>query len=364
MKNLIHILLLATLILSLTACGRGNASENLEEPTDKIEEKSLETNAETEVIEEVTENETEASSPFENIYPAYILGESDTKVTYMDTFGKETTITKNPEKTVVLYNSLLGLWYYMGGESVAKVKGTTNVPEEAMDLVDLGSYSSVSLEAIVALEPSLVIIASNVSATVEMAANLEEMGIETMIVDSKYRSYDRFKENAYLFSKVLGTEDLFYDKTDVIIKDVQNIIDQSSTAQDQPKVAPLFVTSTSISIETDIAQVGEMVTYLNGENIFIEEDLKAEGETRIPFSIEALVTQNPEVILITTMGSVEGAQATMEAMIEENPVWMEVDAVKNGRVHYLDKDLSVYKPNQRYAEAFKMIADLLYPELF
>lgn len=354
MKRIISSILVMMMVLALAACGSKDVTETVEAPV-VVDETETAVAAETEEpVEKV----------FDNRYPSFIVNETETAVTYLDKFGTETTVTKMPKKTVVLYNSILGLWYYMGGESLTKVKGSTNVPEEAMDLDDLGSSYSVSLEAVIAYEPDLVILAGNIDSQVAMSANLHEMGIETMIVDVKTRSYERFTENAYLFSKILGTEDMYARKTAHVIEEVDTIIATATAAEERPLVAPLFATTKNMTLETDVAQIGEIVAMLGGENIYTEADLVAEGETRIPFSIEALVTKNPEVILISTMGNVDGCKAYVDSMIEENPVWYEVDAVKNERVFYLDKSLSVYKPNQRYAEAFQMVAEMIYPALF
>lgn len=370
MKKLITILLMLTMTMALIGCAE--EVEVAEEKTidvaadtksdDKKEAADDKTEATAEQAEEKTEAvEEEPASP--NLYPDYIIDETDTTVTFIDTFGTETTVTKHPEKVVTLYNSHLGLWYFMGGSSLTKVKGSSNVPE-GVEFTDLGSSYSVSLEAVIAMEPTLVIMASNVSTQVEMAPALKEMGIETMLIDGKTKSFERFEENAYLFSKINGTEAVYLEKMIPINEKIEGIIATADNAENQPRVAPIFATSKSMSLESDIAQIGEIVSILGAQNIYAEEDLMAEGETRIPFSIEALVTQNPEVILISTMGKEEDAKATIDKMIEENPVWMEVDAVVNERVFYLPKDLSVYKPNERYAEAFLMVAELLYPELF
>ena len=358
MKKLLSSLLVAIMTVSLAACG----SEVQPAPsTTAAPEVAEVTEASTVGVMETT---TAALATYENLYPDYILGENETSVTYLNKFGEATTISKNPEKVVVIYNSLLGLWYYMGGESMTKVKGSSNVPEEAKDLVDLGSSYSLSLEAIIAFEPDLIIMSANIDSSVAMAPSLKEMGIETMIIDAKTKSYDRFAQNAYLFSKVLGTEAMYDEKTAQVLDRVDAVIKQASEAEVHPRVAPLFATSKSLSLETDIAQIGEIVAMLGGENIYSEEDLLAEGETRIPFSIEALVTQNPEIILVSTMGDIDSAKENIQAMIAENPVWNEVDAVKNDQVFFLDKDLSVYKPNQRYDEAFLMVAEMMYPALF
>lgn len=293
----------------------------------------------------------------------YIKEETETTVTYMDKFGTLTKVTKKPEKVVIAYNSILGLWYYMGGTSLTKVKGTVNVPEEALDNMDLGSTRGISLEAIIALEPDLVILAANVESQVALAPILQESGIETMIIDTSVKPYQRFRENAYLFSRIIGTEGEDEERIRPIIQSVDLLIEQAKTVEDKPSVAAIFTTSKSMSLESDIALTGEIIHLLGGSNILNASEVKAEGETRVPFSIEAIVAKNPEIIMISTMGSVDAAKEYVGKMIEENPVWHELDAVKNGRVYYLPKAYSVYKPNEKYAEAFAHIGSLLYPEV-
>lgn len=294
----------------------------------------------------------------------FITDETKDTVTYIDSFGNETTVTKNPERVVVLFNSILGLWYESGGESLTKVKGTTNVPEEATELIDLGSSYSVSLEAIVALEPDLVVIAANVDSQVSLVPSLKEIGIETIIIDTSYRSYDRYRENAKLFAKINNTPDIYETNIAPVEDKVAAIIKKVSEEKQTPRVASVMASSKSLKLDSNIALTGEIVELLGGENILNEANILTEGETRVDFSIESLVTFNPEYILISTMGDVDAAKAQVQTMIEANPAWFEVDAVKNGKVYYLPKDLFVYKPNSRYDEAFLYLAEILYPELY
>lgn len=297
-------------------------------------------------------------------YGQFILDESSEKITFQDTFGNETTVSKNPERTVILYNSILDLWYESGGKSLTKMKGTTNIPEEAVNLIDLGSSYSVSLEAIVALEPDLVVLASNVDHQVALIPNLNEIGIETMAIDTSYKSYERFVENAYLFSRINDSEKSYAENIEPVLRDVEVIISKSEQAGEAPKAVAIMATSKQLSVDSDVALTGEVIAALGGSNILTEAQIPIKGETRVPFSIESLVSYNPEVILISTMGDVDAAKETVKRMIDENPVWYEVEAVKKGQIHYLPKDLFVYKPNTRYAQAFEIVAEALYPDVF
>lgn len=291
----------------------------------------------------------------------FIINESDTTVTYVDKFGQETAITKSPKRVVIAFNSLLGLWYYTGGTSLSKVKGKVNVPSEAKDLVDLGSSRSVSLEAVASLKPDLVILAANIESQRAMAPALRDMGAEVMIIDTSINSFERFKENALLFSKINRTEELYNERVRPLLSRIKDITQKAEKIEIKPRVAVLLATGKSLSLESDIALTGEMVKMLGGRNIFSESDIPAEGETRVDFSMEALTVQNPDIILFATMGSLKSCEKTINKMIDENPVWKEIRAVQKGRVHYLPKEYSVYKPNQLYPEAFFHLAQLLYP---
>ena len=80
-------------------------------------------------------------------------------------------------------------------------------------------------------------------------------------------------------------------------------------------------------------------------------------------SAESIMLQNPEYILIVQSGDdLEGTKQNIEDMFSENPLWNELDAVKNGQVHILDKHLYNLKPNARWAEAYENLAGILYGE--
>ena len=77
-------------------------------------------------------------------------------------------------------------------------------------------------------------------------------------------------------------------------------------------------------------------------------------------SVEAVIREEPHHIFVVTMGSdTEAAKNTLENMMKENDAWSTIEAVKNGRLHIMDKKLFNLKPNARWAESY----DILYDEL-
>ncbi|MBN2284921.1 MAG: ABC transporter substrate-binding protein [Tissierellales bacterium] len=333
-KTIIYILTAIFILTSFTACNQGQAQE-------------------------VTT--TSVESEIENLYPELIVGETDTTVTYLSTEG-ELTVTKKPQKAVILMNSILDLWYLAGGEAIARVDGTTNVPPEAMDVPSLGKSSAISMEELIALEPDLVILSSTFSSQVEMIPILEDNGIEYVLISGNIEPYESFKQNLYLFSKILDKQDIYDTKIAQITNDVQQIIDKASQIENKPSAVILYSSAKNVMCELPNSLTGDMAEFLGVINI--AGDAGIEGANKVDFSMEILLERDPDFVLITTMGDVEECKARVEQDIVSNEAWNSLTAVKEGRIYYLPKDLFMYKPNARYPEAFEELAKIVYPEVF
>lgn len=349
-KKIIVLFLVVAMVLSFTGC-----QENKPAPVE---------NPNNEQSENTPSEEQSSSQKFENLYPELILEETNETVTYVDWEGEKTTITKNPKKVVVLYNSILDLWYLAGGEAIARVKGTTNVPETAIDITDLGSWNKISIEALLALEPDLVILTHNSDSQREFKEVLVQNGVEYALIDASTNAYQAFQKNLYLFCKVLENEDIYKDEVKLITEKCQAIIDKVKDVEEKPVVSVLYSTSKSVQTETENSLTGEMISLLGAQNVVEVEDIPIKGETRINFSMEILAAKDPDYILICTMGNVEKCKERISNEIESSSAWSTLTAVKEGRVYYLPKEYSVYKPNAKYPEAFEYLAKIIYPEVF
>lgn len=355
LKRLTAVLLILFLMVLAVGCSQIQA-EDVEEP--EVLEYETEEDLKEGTVEESEEEIEEAA----NKYPEFIIDNTEEQLTYVDTRGEEITVSKNPKKTVVLINSLLDLWYLSGGEAVARCSGTTNVPEAAENIEIIGKFYSVSLEKLIALEPDLVVVSSTVSSQMEMEDVLAENGIEFAPVDSSTNPYTNFDKNVYLFSQILDTEDIYERDIKEITGAVDEIIEKTEESEKNPSALVLFSSSKYVKCELPTSLTGEMLDYLGVENIVA--DAQIEGSTKVDFSLERLIERDPDYIFVTTMGDVEECKARVEQDVQSNDAWNSLTAVKEGRVYYLPKDLYLYKPNARYPEAFKGLAEIVYPEVF
>ena len=78
-------------------------------------------------------------------------------------------------------------------------------------------------------------------------------------------------------------------------------------------------------------------------------------------SLEAIVVADPDYIFVTTQGNdTDAAIRNIDKLLTSNPAWSALTAVKQGRYYVLDKKLYNLKPNAKWGEAYKQLADILY----
>ena len=80
-------------------------------------------------------------------------------------------------------------------------------------------------------------------------------------------------------------------------------------------------------------------------------------------SMEAIIAADPQYIFVTIQGNdSDAAMKNVEDLLTSNPAWASLTAVKNDHYYILDKRLFNLKPNAKWGEAYKQLADILYPE--
>jgi iron complex transport system substrate-binding protein len=291
----------------------------------------------------------------ESFSPMAIIGDDSESVTFREHDGTLSILPKKPQNVVVCLNSLLDLWYMSGGEAIARVKGSENVPPEATDLPLLGSFSQLNREKIMELEPDFIIFSESQKKERDFFA---AEGIPTVCIN--YVNYDDFRVILDLFTRVTGERGIYEKELVKIQEQVQSLIDQVPLGEG-PSYCILFASTRNVKAETDNTVTGYNLKLLGGRNIYKENLI--EGAVRVDLSLEYIVEQDPDIIFVTTMGSVDKSLDRIQDDMASSPVWSELNAIKQNRYYVLDKSYSIYKPNRFYPEAFEIEAEYLYPQI-
>lgn len=351
MKRILSLLLALVLCLSLAACSASSGTA-----TETTVPTQTETTVPSESTQETEPAPTEPEAPQVSIPHSDKFTLSDGKVTFVDALGNEVSLTIQPQRVVTLSNNWHDLWYDCGGTAVGRVDEPLCAlrNEEAAAVEIIGSSYEVSLEAVLAKEPDLVIVSNK-----DMAAALGEAGVEYLYYD--YSDFEGFLETLELYTILTNRPDLYEQwASDNIVR--VNAVREICAEQTPAEIVMLLPHATSgIYALRNSGFLGNLLEDLNTVNVAFQDP---DGESKnFVISMEELLKLDPHFIL-SRGGSGDGSVETATAIFETNPLWFELTAVKEGRFHHLPSELFLYKANVRYGEAYEYLAKILYPDAF
>ena len=300
------------------------------------------------------EAQPDAQQPEETPAPAWPL-------TVTDDMGRAVTFEAQPERVAVLIGSFAETWLLAGGELIAAPKDAWEdfALELGEDVVNLGSYQKISMEALFDLEADLIIASANTKSQVAFLETLESAKINCLYFD--VNGFGDYLRMLKVCTDITGREDLYALNGEAVAAQVDAVrADAEKAAAEQGAPRVLLVRTAASGIHAKgygDTVLGLMLADLGCVNI-------ADGSELLDnLSLEKIIEEDPDRIFIVMQGSdTEGAQKTLEENLLSNPAWSGLTAVQEGRVHYMDKQLYHLKPNNRWGLAYEQLEDILYGE--
>jgi iron complex transport system substrate-binding protein len=211
--------------------------------------------------------------------------------------------------------------------------------------------ASISVEAILGMEPDLVIGGSLYHE--DLANTLEDAGLTVIVLEPA--SFAAIMKDMQSLGAITGHP----DEAQTAVDDMQARIDAvtakvSTIPEDERLLVFYEVWHEPLMTTSSQTFIGEMLTLAGGINIF--DDLE---ETYPTISAEQIIEKDPNVILGP---SSHGDQLTTE-MIAARPGWENLSAVQNEAIYIIDGDI-VSRAGPRVVDALEATAAALYPDLF
>ena len=274
--------------------------------------------------------------------------------TFTDDLGRTVTVSQ-PKKVAALLGSFAQIWQLAGGEVCATPDdawedlGLTLTP----DTVNLGNLKELSLELLLSSEPDLILASSNTRQHMEWKDTLEATGIPVAYFSvSNFQDYLRMLE---ICAQITGQPEKFQENGTAVQAQIDTVLQRSEARGTAPTVLCMRASATLITVKNSQDNVlGEMLHDLGCVNIADSDSSLLEN-----ISIERILEADPDFIFIVQRGNQEGMVANVESMMRENPAWLQLTAVKEGRLYYMDKNLYNLKPNHRWGEAYEKLEDIL-----
>ncbi|MBE5818562.1 MAG: ABC transporter substrate-binding protein [Clostridiales bacterium] len=282
-------------------------------------------------------------------------------ITFYDALSREVTVPKAPKRVAALIGSFADVWMLSGGELCAAAEDAwEDFGLELDNAVNIGGAHSPSLELLISSDPDFVIASASTASNVEMKDSLENMGIAVAYFDVD--NFDDYLHMLDICTDITGKKDLYEQNGLALKSKIDNIISQYQSldiAQSERKILLLRAASSFVKAKGSNGTIlGEMLKDIGCVNV-------ADGDSTLleNLSVEVLIREDPHHIFVVTMGNdTEAAKQTLQNMFNENPAWSTLSAIKNDRLHVMDKKLFNLKPNARWAESYEVLYEKLTKE--
>ena len=275
-----------------------------------------------------------------------------------DALDREVRVNRKPARVASLLGSFADLWVLAGGELCAAAEDAwEDFGLELAHAVNIGGAHSPSLEMLLSADPDLVLASASTASHVAMLTPLEMAGITVI-----YLNVDNFADYLAMLdicTDLTGRKDLYEQNGLRVQEQIQAIkaaYDAATPTERERTVLLLRASSGSVKAKGSEGTIlGEMLADMGCINVADSDKSLLEA-----LSVEAVIREEPYRIFVVTMGaSTEAALASLEKLMEENPAWGTLEAVRQGRLHVMEKTLFNLKPNDRWGEAYRKLYEAL-----
>ncbi|MFV9503417.1 MAG: ABC transporter substrate-binding protein [Oscillochloridaceae bacterium umkhey_bin13] len=320
-----HLALLVALTISLAACGAA--------PT-------------------VVPTTPAPTVPAPTAVPTSVAAPGPISVT--DDLGRTVALDSVPQRIVSLAPSVTEMLFAVGaGPQVVGTTSFCDFPPEATDLPEIGGFSasSISIEAIVGLEPDLVI--AGTARQQLIAEQLEQLGIPVVVLAPA--SFDAVYASILQVGTLTGHSNQATQLVAAMQARVKTVTDVVATLPAEARPSVYWeVTNDPLMAAGPNTFIDQMIELVGATNIFADA-----SEAYPQVNPETVFERDPQVIL----GPDSHGGALNIATVTERPGWANIQAVRDGRVYTLDGDI-VSRPGPRLADALELLAATLYPAAF
>lgn len=264
--------------------------------------------------------------------------------TVTDDLGESLTLSAEPGRIVTMIPSHTEVLCAIDAcDKLVGVDQYSNFPKAVSALPKLGSAFSPNLEAIIALEPDLVL----ADESSEVAASLRRAGIP--VYAGTAQTYEETFEKFEILGELVNRE----TEAALLSGEIEGAI--GAIAERAESLTPTRfyyeIDATPYSVGPN-SFIGMLLTLAGGENI-VGEDLGDFPQLEPEF----IVAADPEVIIVSERDVAD---------LPGRPGWASISAVENDRVIPTDQPLddAISRPGPRLVEAVRFFARALHPEVF
>lgn len=278
---------------------------------------------------------------------------SDDGFTFTDSAGNEVCVNYNPRRVISLQGSFAQTWLESGGTLVGVTSDAYEDLSLNTDAQVMGTVKEPNTEILLSLNPDFVIMSADIAGHKNVSDLLKSAGIPCAFF--KQETFDDYLKMLEIFTSLTGAKEN-YDVYGTAQKErIEQTVALALAQTDKPDVLFVRARSQGVSAKAKDHMVCTILEEFGCINIAAKVPSLLEN-----LSIEQIISEDPDVILVTSMGDENAAKAYLQSVWESNPAWNGLTAVNQHRYEFLQKDLFHFKPNSRWAEAYETLYKILF----
>jgi iron complex transport system substrate-binding protein len=278
------------------------------------------------------------------------MGDRALSATFTDEVGRTVEVSGPPRRIVSVAPNVTEILFALGlGGRLVGVTTYCQYPPEALKIEKIGGYINPSLERIVALRPDLVVgIAEG-----DLRTFVDKL---TALKIPVYIANPRTALDVLISIRKIGEVAFAPEPAREIVRSMEEKIQSiRDKVQGRPRPRVLHILDFNPLISAGKGTfVDDLIRLAGGRNV---AETAAGKYPR--FSMEEVLVQDPEVILLSSMKS-------RDPLVKQRrwwERWKTISAVKHGRIFVLDSDL-IHRPSPRMGEGLEQVARAIHPEAF
>ena len=271
-------------------------------------------------------------------------------VALVDDEGTEVTIDEEPERLVSLTPATTEILFELGvgDRIVGRVEDVTLYPPEAGPIPEVARFGEVDVEAIVGLEPDLVIAGGNFFTPPEGIERLRDLGLAVVVVYAP--DVETVFDDVELTGRAVGREREAKELADRLRAEFDAVAEATADLE-RPRVFYELDATGAIYGPADDSFLAAMIELAGGDPI------TTGSPTAFEIPLERLIEADPEVILLG-----DAAYGVTEDAVRARAGWDVMTAVRENAIRPTD-DVIITRPGPRIGEGLRSLAVAIHPDL-
>lgn len=279
----------------------------------------------------------------------------NTQNTFTDALGRNVVLPEHPTRVCALLGSFADVWTLSGGTLCAATEDAADYGIDTATLISVGGAHSPSAEAVLKSDCTLVLASASTKSHVALLDTLTSAGICVLYFDVD--SFDDYLKMLAVCCEMTGREDLYRQNGLLLKEEIDAVKKEVAASLPEEEKSVLLLRASAGMLKAKGSEgtvLGELLCDLGLDNL-------AESEASLldNLSVEVVLKNEPYRIFIAVMGDEKAARESILSLLSPDGAWGQLAAVKEGRVHIMEKRLFHAKPNDDYLTSYEKIAEIL-----